>query len=87
MRGYPRVPSPLCVKPYTLMFLLHAFSDNFNFQTSWHLLNIRIPRLREYTLKYIRKGSRLLVHGRLEYTQSTREDGSIKDHTIVVVGE
>ena len=57
------------------------------YQTTWHLLNIRLPRLREYALNFVRKGSRLLVNGRLEYSQSTREDGSIKDHTVIVVGK
>ena len=64
---------------------IHAVVENY--RTTWHLLNIRIPWLREYALNYIRKGSRLLINGRLEYTQSTKEDGTVKDHTIIVVGE
>lgn len=65
--------------------VLHTVSDMF--RKSWHLLNIRIQGLREYALNHVVKGSRLLVSGRIEYSQSTKEDGSTKDLTTVVLGE
>jgi single-stranded DNA-binding protein len=67
------------------IYILSAVSERF--RTAWHLLNVRNPRLRDIILDNIYKGTRLMVNGRLEYTQSTREDGSTREYTVIVVGE
>ena len=58
-----------------------------NSRTSWHLINIRIRNLQEYVLNYVYKGTRLLLSGRLEYSQTKTREGATKDLAVVVVGE
>ena len=41
----------------------------------------------EYVLKYVKRGSRILVNGRLESRNLLRADGSQEKRIAVVVGE
>ena len=55
-------------------------------KVSWHLINIRGVGQQGYVMDYVRKGMRLLINGRIDYTQVKKEDGSVKDRTTIVAG-
>ncbi len=55
-------------------------------RTNWHLINVRQPSTQQYVMKYVKKGSRVFVGGRIEYLRSQDEQGQTKDLAVVISG-
>ena len=80
-------PSP----PLTVVFLFSfipslALLVTEKSTVQWHTLNVHRPFIKNYILQYVRKGTRLLINGRLEYRNITRDEVMTK-LAVVVVGE
>ena len=54
---------------------------------SWHSINVIRPALQEIVLKYVKKGTRVLVNGRLEYQTKFNDDGTRIRNSNVIAGE
>ena len=68
-----------------LILLCFQTADTEGDRTVWHQMNVHRPWLQQYVLTNVRKGARLLVHGRLDYSTITREDGTTTKVSHVVV--
>ncbi len=56
-------------------------------RTNWHLINVRQPSTQQYVMKYVKKGFRVFVGGRIEYLRSQDEQGHTKDLAVVISGK
>lgn len=56
-------------------------------RTNWHLVNVRQQSTQQYVMKYIKKGSRVFVGGRIEYLRSQDEQGQTKDLAVIISGK
>jgi single-strand DNA-binding protein len=66
-----------------------AFTDRSGQQqekTEWHRLTFW-DRLADIVEQYVRKGDRLYIEGRLEYSQTEEEQGGVRYWTDIVVRE
>jgi single-strand DNA-binding protein len=66
-----------------------AFTDRSGQQqdkTEWHRLTFW-DKLADLVEKYVHKGDRLYIEGRLEYSQTQDEQGNVKYWTDIVVRE
>lgn len=55
-------------------------------KTEWHRLTF-FGRLADIVEQYVKKGDRLYVEGRLEYSQTTDDQGQVRYWTDIVVNE
>jgi single-strand DNA-binding protein len=55
-------------------------------RTEWHRLTF-FARLADIVEQYVKKGDRLYVEGRLEYSQTQDDQGGVKYWTDIVVNE
>ncbi len=51
------------------------------------MINVRQPSTQQYVMKYVKKGSRVFVGGRIEYLRSQDEQGHTKDLAVVISGK
>lgn len=66
-----------------------AFTDRSGQQqdkTEWHRLTLW-DRLADIVERYVHKGDRLYVEGRLEYSQTEEEQGGVRYWTDIIVRE
>ncbi|XP_046844699.1 single-stranded DNA-binding protein, mitochondrial-like [Xenia sp. Carnegie-2017] len=64
------------------------FGENKLMQkTQWHNIAVFRPYLQQKVQEMISKGSRVLVHGRLEYVSYDDEDGSRKSFSSIVMDD
>lgn len=54
--------------------------------TDWHRVCCFQPKLREMTTKYLQRGSRVLVTGKIAYGQIVDGQGSVHQTTSIVAG-
>ena len=62
-------------------------TDELELRPCWHTINVHKPQLQEYVLKYIEKGSRLLLNGRIEYRNLTKGENAPRTVTVIVVDD
>lgn len=55
-------------------------------KTTWHSVNIFKPNMQEIALKYMVKGSRVYINGKLHNYKETKE-GIDKYVTVVIAGK
>ena len=53
-------------------------------RTEWHSITIFDPKLASFVEKYVRKGSRLIVEGRIHYSEYTDKDGNKRQGVEIV---
>lgn len=68
-------------------------SDDINQKTSWHRVSVFKPGLRDVAYQYVKKGTRILVEGKLDYgeyvdkNQVRRQATTIIADNIIFLGE
>ncbi len=60
--------------------------EDWEDQTAWHRLTL-FGRLAEVVEEYVRKGDRLFVEGRIDYSESKDAEGNVRYFTAVIVSE
>lgn len=56
-------------------------------KTDWHRICVFKPILRETVFKYLKKGQRVLVEGRITYGEYLDEDGQKKPSAAIIADE
>lgn len=74
----------LCDNDYVLWQISSVVTEKS--RTNWHLINVRPPSTQQYVMKYVKKGSRVFVGGRIEYLRSQDEQGETKDLAVIISG-
>ncbi|XP_043260233.1 single-stranded DNA-binding protein, mitochondrial isoform X2 [Colletes gigas] len=76
-----------------VMFSLATHSNykysngDFMQRTEWHKICIFKPNLRDSVSKYLKKGQRVLVVGKVSYGEFKDEDGETKSSTAVIADD
>ncbi|XP_011502051.1 PREDICTED: single-stranded DNA-binding protein, mitochondrial [Ceratosolen solmsi marchali] len=61
--------------------------DDFIQKTDWHRICIFKPTLRETVYNYLKKGQRVLIHGRISYGEIKNDNGDSKVSTSIIADD
>ncbi|XP_065844445.1 single-stranded DNA-binding protein, mitochondrial-like [Oscarella lobularis] len=61
--------------------------DSMQQKADFHNISTFSPRLQDVVTNFVRKGTRVLVNGRLDYFKFELEDGSVRKGTNIVMDE
>lgn len=53
-------------------------------RTEWHSITILDPKTANFVAKYVHKGTRLIIEGRIHYSEYTAKDGSKRQGVEVI---
>lgn len=62
-------------------------SGDFAQRTDWHQIAIFRPDLRESTQNYLTKGKRVLLFGRIAYSEYRDKDGNTRNSTSIIADD
>lgn len=62
-------------------------SDNWAQGTSWHQIVVFQPNLREHTMNYVTKGSRILLTGKITYGEFMDKEDNKRTTTSIIADD
>ncbi|XP_076183785.1 mitochondrial single stranded DNA-binding protein [Ptiloglossa arizonensis] len=62
-------------------------NGDFAQRTDWHKICVFQPNLRDNVISYLKKGQRVMVTGKISYSEFTDEAGNVKPSTAIIADE
>lgn len=56
-------------------------------RTDWHKISVFKPHLRDSAYKYLKKGQRALINGRISYNEFKDADGNVSSITSIIADD
>jgi len=56
-------------------------------RTDWHKVCVFKPNLRDAVYKYLKKGQRAMVNGRISYSEFKGTDGNVSSSTSIIADD
>lgn len=56
-------------------------------RTDWHKVCVFKPNLRDTVYKYLKKGQRAMVNGRISYNEFKGVDGNVSSSTSIIADD
>lgn len=72
---------------YYMSVYFFFLTDKFMQKTEWHKICIFKPGLRDSVYDYLKKGQRVLVNGKLNYSEFKDEEGNTHPSTTIIADE
>lgn len=63
------------------------FIGDFIQRTDWHKICVFKPNLRDAIYNYLKKGQRVMVNGRISYSEFKDENGNLHPSTAIIADE
>ena len=63
------------------------FSGEFMQRTDWHKICVFKPNLRESVYKYLKKGQRIMINGRISYSEFKDAEGKNVFATSIIADD
>ncbi|XP_072747341.1 single-stranded DNA-binding protein, mitochondrial [Anoplolepis gracilipes] len=62
-------------------------TGDFIQRTEWHKVCVFKPNLRESVYNYLRKGQRVMINGRISYSEFKDEEGNLRPSTAIIADD
>ncbi|XP_011689414.1 PREDICTED: single-stranded DNA-binding protein, mitochondrial [Wasmannia auropunctata] len=62
-------------------------AGEFMQRTDWHRICVFKPNLRDTVYKYLKKGKRAMINGRISYNEVTGADGNVSTSTSIIADD
>lgn len=72
---------------YVLIIIVYFFLGDFMQRTDWHKVCVFKPNLRDAVYNYLRKGQRVMVNGRISYSEFKDEEGNSRPSTAIIADD
>lgn len=56
-------------------------------KTDWHKICVFKPNLRDFVYKYLKKGQRTMITGRINYSEFKGADGNVSSSTSIIADD
>lgn len=56
-------------------------------RTDWHKICVFKPNLRDTVYKYLKKGQRAMINGRISYSEFKDTDGNVSSSTSIIADD
>ncbi|XP_070156801.1 single-stranded DNA-binding protein, mitochondrial [Polyergus mexicanus] len=62
-------------------------TGDFMQRTEWHKICVFKPSLRDAVYNYLRKGQRVMINGRISYSEFKDEEGNLRPSTAIIADD
>lgn len=70
-----------------ILFIYFFFLGDFMQKTDWHKICVFKPNLRDAVYNYLRKGQRVMINGRISYSEFKDEEGNSRPSTAIIADD
>lgn len=70
-----------------LFIYLFFFLGDFMQRTDWHKVCVFKPNLRDSVYNYLKKGQRVMINGRISYSEFKDEEGNSRPSTAIIADD
>jgi len=65
----------------------YLFLGDFTQKTQWHKISVFKPNLRDAVYNYLKKGQRVMVNGRLNYSEYKDDEGNFRTNVSIIADD
>jgi len=65
----------------------YLFLGDFTQKTQWHKISVFKPNLRDVVYNYLKKGQRVMVNGRLNYSEYKDDEGNFRTNVSIIADD
>lgn len=70
-----------------IILFIYFFLGDFMQRTEWHKICVFKPSLRDAVYNYLRKGQRVMINGRISYSEFKDEEGNSRPSTAIIADD
>lgn len=70
-----------------ILFIYFFFLGDFMQRTDWHKICVFKPNLRDAVYNYLKKGQRVMINGRISYSEFKDKEGNSRPSTAIIADD